>query len=609
MHRRAQSESTCAPSPNPFAGQSGNQDGLDLIHQLISAQGDQLANGSSQRFLLSSLITNLRDEIERKDLVLDSLQKQKDEAESFSQIAFREAAEWERAAREGALGDPSYAKLEALEDLVERLTEELETRTALDERSRKKLEDECGILRLDVQAARSDVRDGEIRLRHARASQSEAEAMRSRVEREREELREHLGASLSDAQQFQRERDDLRLRLRRELEERDDVILSLRAELAAKQEVVDDPTQHSSFIELELERRVEEATNAAVREAAVIQADLQAQIQQAVVQAEAVVELRAQNRDLREALALSREAERQQQSASELSRMETRTEAGRLRAELSESNRSRKALTEEVDELHQRIESIQMDKDRQLESVQRELEKHRSAWQESRGAQEQLMDSMAAVEADAAKQRAALQVAQDDLEALKKETNALLDDRDSRLAESQLSLASKKAKMDALLDECTRLKEMVGTLRRGSNDRDDKISRLQKAKAELLEDVMGLNIALESKQQEAALWKRQAATASRIPTSRSRSSLGNSTASSINTSRVVTSIPPPTHNDTPIQVRVKPKLGFGSSVRGPADVSTPSKENVRPPIGRPRAGSGEILGSLNRHRRTLSTMA
>ena len=155
-HRRTQSE-VCAPSPNPFTSQSGNNDGLDLIHQLISAQGDQLANGSSQRFLLSSLITNLRDEIERKDSVLRSLQQQKEEAESFSKIAFKEAADWERAARNGALADPSRAKLEALEDLVERLTDELETRTALDERSRKKLEDECGILRVDVQDRKSVV--------------------------------------------------------------------------------------------------------------------------------------------------------------------------------------------------------------------------------------------------------------------------------------------------------------------------------------------------------------------------------------------------------------------------------------------------------------------
>ncbi|KAL8278183.1 hypothetical protein RQP46_009356 [Phenoliferia psychrophenolica] len=582
-HRRSQSE-VCAPSPNPFATQGGSpDDGLDLIHQLISAQGDQLANGSSQRFLLSSLITNLRDEIERKDRVLRSLQQEKEEAEAFSQVAFKEAAEWERAARHGALAsDPSRAKLEALEDLVERLTDELETRTALDDRNRQKLEDEAAIARVDLQAARSDVRDGEIRLRHARASQAEAEAMRSRVERERDELSEHLATTLEDAQQFQRERDDLRARLRRELEDRDETILNLRAELAERPEA--GSGHHPEVSDAEVERRVEEARTAALREAAVVRADLEAQVQHAHAQAEAVAELRHQNRVLREEIALAKEAERQQHSEAELARLEARTEVGRLRVELSEANRARKALSEDLEELHGRIEAVQADKDRQLEAVQRELEKHRTAWQESRGAQDELLNSIAIIEADAAKSHVALQTAHGDLEALRRETNALLDDRDRRLTESQTALASKRAKMDSLVEECTRLKELVGALRRGSSERDDKISRLQKAKAELQEDVMGLNIALESKQQEAALWKRQAATAnaavSRIPTTsqRSRSALGSSGAS--NSSRISYQAPP--HNDTPIKARPRPKLAFGSSaVRRPLDTAeTPSKENL-----------------------------
>ncbi|KAM0750324.1 hypothetical protein T439DRAFT_381024 [Meredithblackwellia eburnea MCA 4105] len=610
-HRRTQSES-CAPSPNPFAKQSGNTKDLDLVHQLVAAQGDQLANNSSQRFLLSSLITNLKDDVERRDAMLENMRKQKEESDALAQSMAQEAEKWERIARAGS-DEANCAKLEAFEDLVQHLTVELEERTALDQRGQRKLEEQLHLLQIEAHKARSDVRDGEIRLRHARASQTEAESARARMEREVEELKDRLGVSVGDVQQLQRERDDLRLRLRRELEDRDEIILKLRADLAtalAKGEPGNDDTR-SSAEEADVDRRVEEARTAALRDVALMRAELEAQAQQAQAHVEVVTELKEQVRALREELSHVKEGERKLQASYDIARLDSRTEVNRLRTELGEAQHARKSLTEDLQDLQARFSAVQDDKLHQIEKMQVELEKHQTTWMDARAANDKLLESAAHLERDAANKANLLKSAEEDLVILRRKMDSMLDDRDRKLSEAQSDLATQIAKIHTLSDECNRLKEVVNSLRKGTNERDERILRLQKKTADLTEDNLGLNIALESKQQEAALWKRQVTSVPRLPTpsQRSRSVLGSSVASAVPPRRTAV-MTPLSHTDTPIKAVRRPTSKPASGTTSSRTSEAPSKENVRPiatpsTSSRSRTPSTEQPQTATRPRRTL----
>ena len=80
-----------------------------------------------------------------------------------------------------------------------------------------------------------------------------------------------------------------------------------------------------------------------------------------------------------------------------------------------------------------------------------------------------------------------------------------MEDAVQRKAEDEVALALIKGRMATLTDEVDRLRRQVHDLQQESADKEVKFMQLTKARAQNEEDKDGLNIALDSKQQELEL--------------------------------------------------------------------------------------------------------
>jgi len=72
-------------------------------------------------------------------------------------------------------------------------------------------------------------------------------------------------------------------------------------------------------------------------------------------------------------------------------------------------------------------------------------------------------------------------------------------------AEAEVETKTSKDKVNALKDEVERLRRQIHDLQQESADKEVKLVQLAKQRAEDREDLAGLNLALDSKQQELAL--------------------------------------------------------------------------------------------------------
>jgi chromosome segregation ATPase len=71
--------------------------------------------------------------------------------------------------------------------------------------------------------------------------------------------------------------------------------------------------------------------------------------------------------------------------------------------------------------------------------------------------------------------------------------------------EADVELKTNRDRVGALMDEVERLRRQVHTLQQDSADKDIKIVQITKQVSQYKEDILGLNMALESKQQELEL--------------------------------------------------------------------------------------------------------
>lgn len=115
---------------------------------------------------------------------------------------------------------------------------------------------------------------------------------------------------------------------------------------------------------------------------------------------------------------------------------------------------------------------------------------------------------------------------QRELVAMKTDSTRLLQLRDTRISELEADILHRSAerkrhaaevcsscqeaevRTSYLEQEIIRMREQAGRMRMESADREVKVARLTKARDQLQEDIQGLNIALEAKQQEVHLLKR-----------------------------------------------------------------------------------------------------
>ncbi|KAI6114136.1 hypothetical protein F5141DRAFT_1002181 [Pisolithus sp. B1] len=90
-----------------------------------------------------------------------------------------------------------------------------------------------------------------------------------------------------------------------------------------------------------------------------------------------------------------------------------------------------------------------------------------------------------------------------------KQAQQQLEDALKEKAESDMVLGSSQERVDSLTDEIARLRNQVHQLQQESADKEVKILQLTKQHQQDKEDINGLNIALDSKQQELELVKRR----------------------------------------------------------------------------------------------------
>lgn len=80
-----------------------------------------------------------------------------------------------------------------------------------------------------------------------------------------------------------------------------------------------------------------------------------------------------------------------------------------------------------------------------------------------------------------------------------------LDDLVRQKAEADVEMKTSKERVNALKDEVERLRRQVHELQQESADKEVKIVQITKQRTQDKEDLQGLNIALDSKQQELEL--------------------------------------------------------------------------------------------------------
>lgn len=459
-----------APSPsltlNPFslpASSSTTAAGTDLhlIQSLLSAQSDLNSNSSTQKFLLASLVTNLRNEVEGKEAVIRNLKEQVEEGRRGWREAVRELEEMEgaRLLSTTSVGEEGEEriKIEALEEVVERLTEELEKRVASERELRRGREEEVEQLRRELGRAKVEVRDGEIRLRHARIGLSEAEEAAAKA-------REGERVALEEKERVVKEKDEARRKGREEALERERVVAMLREEVAVLQHQQNGEGSRDE----EVERRVEVVKEESRLEIGIVKEQL------AEVEA-TVIHLRSENQALQSSHASFEYSSTQHRQQLEHSLLDAQSSLSRTTAELASLQQFKAAVDEELDSTQQRLELVEKELDRLSDEMTLKDDKltlQTSAWEEHQVGMARLMESVGTMEEEAQAKARELSELKAQMDEARREAEKLVEDRDRRLTESETQLSARIKKNEALVDECNRLKETVATLRKGSADRE-----------------------------------------------------------------------------------------------------------------------------------------
>lgn len=456
------------PSQNPFllqlARQATDSKAGSLLHDLFSTQEDQLAASASQRFLLSSLVTNLQDEVEQKNAVVANLKRQVEQARAEAREVEQLAVAWERRAQTGASAharSPTEAKkLAALEETVRLLADELETRMREDRSRRRKLEKELERTRADLVHAVNEHREVTIRLKHVSASntQSDEDRAAAQAAHAEEEARRR---------EAERERDELRTRWQIDADERDRVVALLREEVASLRSSASTP-KTDEHLEREVHRRVELATQASTREVQLAQHEL--------MQRDAALDdLRRELQARRDEVArLTRSVQEERQHA-ELASADLEGLLSTKEHELAELAQSRSDAQEELDDALTRLDVAESERDRLAETLSSKEGEFAQQTEQTRvalAAMAELESAVARVERDLANKEGELEQVRSDLANQRRESDSVLEKRDRVLAEAEREAGRLRKDLEATRGENARLSELVGKLRLDSADRE-----------------------------------------------------------------------------------------------------------------------------------------
>ena len=447
-----------------LARQATDSKAGSLLHDLFSTQEDQLAASASQRFLLSSLVTNLQDEVEQKNAIVANLKRQVEQARAEAREIEQLAVAWERRAQTGTSAQtrsPTEAKkLAALEETVRLLADELETRMREDRSRRRKLEKELERTRADFVHAVNEHREIAIRLKHVSAANTQSDEARATAQAAcaEEEARRR---------EAERERDELRARWQIDANERDRVVALLREEVTSLRSSA--PTSKTDeHLEREVQRRVELATQASTRDVQLAQHEL---MQRDAALEELRQELQA-SRD--EAARLTRSVQEERQHA-ELANADLEGLLAAKEHEVAELAQSRSDAQEELDDALTRLDAAESERDQlaaTLSSKEGEFAQQTEQTRAALAAMAELESAVARVERDLTNKEGELEQVRSDLASQRRESDNVLEKRDRVLAEAEREAGRLRKDLEATRGENARLSELVGKLRLDSADRE-----------------------------------------------------------------------------------------------------------------------------------------
>jgi len=118
---------------------------------------------------------------------------------------------------------------------------------------------------------------------------------------------------------------------------------------------------------------------------------------------------------------------------------------------------------------------------------------------------ETLREELSTLKVEQSRSSSAQTRALQDLQNLEKDLRAQLEVALRERAESDIKLSTSKERVSSLVDEVARLRRTVHELQQESAGREVTIVQLRKERERSREDADGLNIALDSKQQELEL--------------------------------------------------------------------------------------------------------
>ncbi|GAA5867666.1 hypothetical protein JCM8547_001336 [Rhodosporidiobolus lusitaniae] len=498
------------PSQNPFLLQlaraavppssssqpSTANKAASLLHNLFSAQSDQLATSSSQRFLLSSLVTNMQNEVEVKDKIVENLKRQVEEARREVGEVEEVAVEWERRFRLAVSATPRKTaggmeeeerekerQVAALEETVALLADELETRVSEDRAHRRALERELAAARVEQGRWEKEAREAGIRVRFS-------EEKRERAEREVGEGRKREEGMRREWEEDVRRREEGVRGLREEVERlKAGAPASWTSSAGAG---TDDPT----------------ALEEARREVALLKSDL-------LQRDSALASLRQTVASQRSDLDRAERTVLEERQRAELVVCELTAALEGKEEELRAVEEERERLADEVEEVLARLDASERERDRAEGDLRKKEDLLRLQLEENASAlsaMTSLSSHVQQLESDLHSAQTLLEKKHKEVEQQRRESEDVLEKRERVLAEAEKREGRVRKELEGTRKEMERLEGLVGKLRRDSADREVKITKLKKRAAELEEDVFGLNIALDAKQQEASHWKRQMST-------------------------------------------------------------------------------------------------
>lgn len=416
-----------------------------LVNHLLSTQDELLSHRADQKTMLISLVSNLRGELASRDRQLDMLESSK---KSLERTLRKEREDREKERR--TTKDRMTVAMKEVDDIKNKLTVEIKRR---DDAFKEGL--------LFEKTKRELVEKQLETLRRDNDGSEEIEFLRMQLQDMREELDEQKVSAEQALEELQNTK-DLLTESKKEQEATD-------MRLEASQRAQEDAQARADMLSDDC-HKLRNQSSAAEKQISKLSADFEHQMtsmRTRINQSESAnAKLRRELEDVTHALQAERLEQTRQYDMSASVQESLRIDNDRLSSSVARLERSKEHSFHQLQIIKKDTAAVLAQKDERIHQLEAEVMK-RSLDRRSTAQQHHFDDGQCAT---------------------CKEANE---------------------RTGFLESEVVRLREVVGKMRMESADREVKIARLAKTREQLKEDIDGLNIALEAKQQEVSMLKRE----------------------------------------------------------------------------------------------------